>query len=298
MDVEFDQPLFALGKTVITGRALIESAAVVAVTLLCAYVLRKWLLRALKRRGLTDQEDIEVHTRISRALILVTGFSIALHTAGFNLTAVFAGGGLFALGLGFAVKGIVENYISGVALKLEHTVRRGDIVIFDGHFTRILGIGVRSTRAQTADGCDLMIPNVTLARSTVKNLTLRGDRRHRIGIEVGVEYSSDIKQVRNILEQTAATQEWRCQDVDPWIVMTGFGEAAISFEIYVWIDNAWSSKTHRSLLYEAVWEACQDAGIGIAYPHLKVHLDGARTQRHLEQWPDVRGSQDERGAIG
>ena len=275
MSVELDQPLFTFGKAVITGRSLIECVVIIVVTLCSAYVLRKWLLRALKRRGLTDQEDVEVHTRILRTLVLVIGFSVALHALGLNLTAVFAGGGLFALGLGFAVKGIVENYISGVALKLEHTIRRGDVVIFEGHFTRILHIGVRSTRAQSSDGSDLMIPNVTLARSTVNNLTLRGDKRQRIGIEVGVEYTSDIKQVRAVLEQTAARQEWRCQDVDPWIVMTGFGESAISFEVYVWIDNAWSAKTHRSMLYEAVWEAFQDSGIVIAYPHLKIHVDSA-----------------------
>ena len=58
-------------------------------------------------------------------------------------------------------------------------------------------------------------------------------------------------------------QEWRCQENEPWIVMTGFGESAISFEVYVWINNAWSAKTHRFMLYEAVWEAFQDAEMSL-----------------------------------
>lgn len=276
MNIELDQPLFTFGKTIITGQSLIQFAVIIAVTLCSAYVLRKWLLRGLKRRGVTDQEDIEVFTRLLRTLVLVIGVITAFHSLGFNLTAIFAGGGLFALGLGFAVKGVAENYISGVALKMEHTIRRGDIVVFEGHFTRILRIGVRSTRAQSSDGSDLMIPNVSLARSTVNNLTLRGDKRLRIGIEVGVEHTSDIKQVRSVLEQTAAMQEWRCQENDPWIVMTGFGESAIAFEVYVWIENAWSGKSSRSLLYEAVWAAFQEAGIVIAYPHLNVSLDATQ----------------------
>lgn len=75
-----------------------------------------------------------------------------------------------------------------------------------------------------------------------------------------------------VLRRVAAEQEWRSDQNDPWITMTEFGDSAVVFDVYVWIEDATSVMTFSSKLHEAVWDALQEAGIGIAYPQLDVHL--------------------------
>jgi potassium efflux system protein len=286
MNLWLDEQLFTFGKAIVTARSLGESLIVILTTVLLARWVKKWLPRVFKRHGLTNQDDIDVYTEAVRLFVWLLGCATALHIAGFRLMALFATGGLFAVGLGFAFKNLAENFIAGVSLKLEDTVRRGDIVEFDGHFVRVKAIGARATRGRTRDGTDLVIPNSTLAGATVSNLTLRGDRRHLIQIEVGVAYSSDMKQVRDVLEQTAQAVDWRSQETEPWILMAGFGDSCVQFEVHVCIDEPWHSRGYRSQLYEAVWWALKDAGIVIAFPQLDMHVATAAAPS-VEQPPTV-----------
>jgi potassium efflux system protein len=274
MNSDTNLSLVVFGNSVLIKRSLIEAIAVIILTLLISYLTQRWLDRKIKKSKLSDPTDSVIYKRTCRLIVWIIGLIWAFSTAGVNLNAIFATGGLFAIGLGFAFKNFIENLISGVAIKLDRTIRPGDIIKFDDYFVKIVQISFRATRALTPESSDLMIPNSTLYRSTVNNLTHHGSKRHRIGIEVGVAYSSDMAQVREVLETTAATLEWRIQSIDPWIVLTGFGSSAVSFEAYVWIDDPWFSKGNRSLFYDSVWRAFKDAGIVIAYPQLDVHLDG------------------------
>jgi small-conductance mechanosensitive channel len=104
---------------------------------------------------------------------------------------------------------------------------------------------MRATVVRTWDSEDFIIPNSVLVSSTVKNFTL-GDRLHRIRTLVGVTYDSDMKKVREVLEETTRSLPWREASTDP-VILTN--------------------------LNEAVWFALKDAGITIAFPQLDVHLD-------------------------
>jgi potassium efflux system protein len=95
-------------------------------------------------------------------------------------------------------------------LKAENTIRPGDFIVINNKWMYIQRIGLRTVRAKTYDGEDILIPNALVAQSMVQNLT-RGNREHRIEIAVGVAYESDLKLVRTTLEQTLDSLEWRSQ---------------------------------------------------------------------------------------
>ena len=270
-----DQTLFTFGETAVSARALIESTAIILLTALLSRITVKTVVRLFQRNNFKDTVDIQIYTRICNVFIWIPGILTALTFLGFNLTMAFATGGFFAVGMGFLLKSVISNYMCGVSLKIDRTIRPGDVVEFDGVLVKILETKFRTTRTLTRDDSVLMIPNVTLFHATINNLTQHDDKDYRIGIDVGVAYSSDMKQVRDVLEKTAAALDWRVQKTEPLIVLDGYGESSVIFKVYVWIDDPWWRLERKSQLHEAVWQGLQDAGIVIAFPQLDLHIKDA-----------------------
>jgi small-conductance mechanosensitive channel len=230
------------------------------------------MMRYLERTGVDDEGTIAVSARLTHFIILAIGFGIAIHTIGINMGALFAAGALFAVGIGFAMQNIAQNFVSGIILMVERAIKPNDVLAVEGQMVRVVQMGHRAIVARTLDDEDLIIPNSVLVQSTVKNYTLR-DQLYRIRVAVGVVYSSDMHRVRQVLEECAAGFADRNQTKKPVVLMTAFGESSVDFEVSVWIDNAWNTRGVRSRLHEVIWVALQEAGVTIAFPQLDVHFD-------------------------
>lgn len=265
-------PLYSIGETQgSVGNTLIVVSTILATWWLSRLVSRT-IMQAFKRRGTIDPDAVRPYARVAKFSILIVGFGVALNTLGFKLTAVFAAGGLFAVAIGFAMKNIAENFVSGLILRMERSIKRGDILEVEGQVVTVKDVGVRYTLAQNRDNEDLMIPNSILVQSMVTNRTLR-DHLYRMRAPVGVTYSSDMNLVRQTLEAAADGLPWRSQQVEPLVVMRAFGSSSVDFEVSVWIEDAFKIGQYISDLNEAIWWGLKDAGIVIAFPQLDVHLD-------------------------
>jgi small-conductance mechanosensitive channel len=215
---------------------------------------------------------VEVFRRLLHYAILATGFAIALQTVGINLAALFAAGAFLAIGLGFAMQNIMQNFVSGVILLTERSIKPGDVLHVEGRFVRVQKLGIRATVARSLDEEEIIIPNSTIVQSSVINYTLR-DSLYRLRVTVGVVYGSDMRRVRETLERVASAIEWRVKDREPVVFLLEFGDSSVNWEVSVWIDNPWRVRRLRSDLSEAIWWALQEAGIVIAFPQLDVHFD-------------------------
>jgi len=133
-------------------------------------------------------------------------------------------------------------------------------------------MGIRATIVRTLDDEDLIIPNSALVQSTVTNYTFR-DNLMRLRVPVGVTYSSDMRLVRRVLEETAERIPWRSTEKGPVILLVEFGSSSVNWEVSVWIEDPWKSRWGRSDLRQAIWWALKEAGITIAFPQLDLHLD-------------------------
>lgn len=269
--------LFDIAGTAVNVATLVIFALILGATFLIARFLEHALERGFRRWGVRDEGSIGVSTRLVHYLVLIVGFGVALHTIGINLTALFAAGAVFAIALGFAMQNIVQNFVSGIILLAERTIKPGDVLEVEGRKVKVVRLGIRSTVARTLNEEDLIIPNGTLVQSTVMNHTLR-DRDFRLRAQVGVAYSSDMKQVHRVLEEAAKEIDWRKRDRDPVVLLLGFGSSSVDWEVSVWIDDPWRMQQHRSALNEIVWWTLKDAGITIAFPQLDLHLDPEVTE--------------------
>ncbi len=267
-----DFPLFNLGGTPVTVATVVVFLLIVLASFIISRLIQKALMRALQTRKVKDEGTIEVARRLLHYAVLATGLAIGLQTMGINLAALFAAGAFFAIGLGFAMQNIMQNFVSGIILLTERSITPGDVVQVEGRFVKVQKMGIRATIAKSLDEEEIIIPNSIIVQSSVTNLTL-GDSLYRLRCSVGVVYGSDMKLVRETLERAAHEITWRVADRDPVILLMEFGDSAVVWEVSVWMDEPWRVRKARSELNEAVWWALKEAGITIAFPQLDVHFD-------------------------
>lgn len=267
-----DAPLFVLAGTPITVVTMIVFAAIIGATFVVSFVIQKALARALRLRKVTDDGTIEVIRRLLHYVVVTIGLGIGLQTIGINLSALFAAGAVFAIGLGFAMQNIMQNFVSGVILLTERTIKPGDVLQVDQRFVRVQKMGIRATIARTLDEEEIIIPNTAIVQATVTNYTLR-DSIYRLRCTVGVVYGADMRLVRQVLEKLAREIPWRLKDKQPIILLSEFGSSSVDWEVSVWMDDPWRVRRAKSELNEAIWWGLKEAGVTIAFPQLDVHFD-------------------------
>lgn len=266
-----DTPLFTIGRTPVTPLTLATALGIVLATLVLARVAQRATTRAFRLRGAADEGTAHVAERLAGYAVTLVGLGIAIQTVGVNLGALFTAGAFFAVALGFAVQNVGQNFVSGVILLTERTIKPGDVLEVEGRTVRVTRLGMRATVARTRDEEDLIIPNATLVQNTITNYTLR-DTVYRLRTTVGVSYDADVREVFRVLARAAQEFPGRLPDQTPRVLLLEFGDSALLFEVLVWVQDPWRARVLKSELNEAVWWALKGAGITIPFPQRDVHL--------------------------
>lgn len=267
-----DFPLFNIGATNVTVATLLVSLTIILLSVWTGRMLRHLVQRALGRRNARSDVAGTLGALVYYS-VLAMGLGVALSTAGIELAALFAAGAVFAVGLGFALQSIAQNFVAGLILLTERAIKPGDMLELEGQLVRLGEMGVRSCVAQTRDGEDLIIPNSVLIQATVKNFTLR-ESSYRVWIPVGVVYGSDMTRVRATLmaAAVAVSAKWSSPK-EPSVLLTEFGSSSVNWEVGVWINQPWDRRIAKSEVHEAIWFALKGEGIVIAFPQVDLHLD-------------------------
>jgi potassium-dependent mechanosensitive channel len=267
-----DWELFQLHGVAVTPATLLTAIVIVAIGYLLSRGVQRAVHRAWARRATADTGNLQSILRLSHYAIMLVAFGVALETTGINLTALFAAGAIFAIGIGFAMQNIAQNFVSGVILLAERTIRPGDVLEVDGQVVRVVEMGMRATLVRSRFEEEMIVPNAILVQSTIKNFTLH-DPLYRARTTVGVSYGSDLRLVMATLETTALTLATRDQTHEPVVLLTGFGSSSVDFEVSVWTSDPWGERRLISRLNDAIWWALREANVAIAFPQRDVHLD-------------------------
>lgn len=266
--------LFTISGTEVTLFSIALFLSVLLITVLLSASLQRGLKKTLHARFSKKEGTLAALLRLLHYFILIVGFSIGLQIIGISLSALFAAGAVFAIAIGFAMQNVVQNFVAGVILLLERSIKPGDVLEVDGNIVKVMDMGIRTTIARTLIDEELIMPNAVFSQSTVKNYTLR-DNVYRLGVVVGVSYDSDMDMVIRVLEKTASDVTWRLPEPGPAVRLLEFGSSSVDFGVYVSIDDPWQQRVLMSELRKDIWFAFKDAGITIAYPQLDVHFDSS-----------------------
>jgi small-conductance mechanosensitive channel len=218
--------------------------------------------------------------QVLKISFIILAILIALQVVGVNLTALTILSGTLGIGIGFGLQAIFSNFVSGLIILVEKSVKVGDFIELQSGVTGLVReINIRSTLVTTNDNVDILVPNEEFIKAQVINWTLR-DARRRVRVPFGVAYGSDKELVRKAGLEAADEIEWTLKGLPgraPQVWLTNFGDSALEFELVVWLTDAAVSRPARVVAdYNwALHTALEKYGLEIPFPQRDLHLKSA-----------------------
>jgi small-conductance mechanosensitive channel len=244
----------------------------VSVTLWLSGLVEQRLLRASH----LDTNLRAVLSKFIRALLVVIGVLFGLQAVGIDLTLLTVFGGALGVGVGLGLQKLASNYIAGFAILLDRSIRMGDMITVDNRMGVVSKLAARYVVLRGLDGVEAVVPNETLATTTVLNHTYT-NKDVRIGIPVQVSYDSDIDLVLELMA-TAALAEPRVRLTPgrPEAFVVRFADSGIDIELGVWINDPENGQLNlRSAINRRIWTAFKAHDIRIPFPQREYRVLGA-----------------------
>jgi small-conductance mechanosensitive channel len=208
---------------------------------------------------------------VTRYAVLGIGILVLASALGVNTASLaFIGGGL-SIGIGFGLQQIVANFISGILLLFEQSLRPGDVIDINGQLGVVEKLNIRSTSILTNDNTQIIVPNERFLTNDLYTYT-RDNSLVRVSLLLGVSYSSDPKFVRDLLLKTITQHGLTKNPPAPQVQFMGFGASSLDFRVLVWMDQPQQMSRYRSDLYYMIWEAFARNNIEIPFPQQDIHL--------------------------
>jgi small-conductance mechanosensitive channel len=215
------------------------------------------------------------------AVVTITGYVMfliailaGLSAAGFNFGNIAIIAGALSVGIGFGLQNIVNNFVSGLILLFERPVRKGDWIMVGGTEGYVKDIQIRSTRIQTFDRSDVIVPNSELISNQVTNWVL-SSRYGRAIIPIGVAYGTDVERVREILYEIVEDMPEVVKSgivPKPKVLFREFGDSSLNFELRVFLNNIDNRLSAISEINFAIDKAFKEHGIEIPFPQRDLHV--------------------------
>jgi small-conductance mechanosensitive channel len=281
-------PWITLGKTPITAASIFGLLFILIFVWWFSAVVERTIRRvALHGRSPETHTTVYAFTRLIRYVVWIVGTLIGLTYLGFELTSLAFLGGAIGVGIGFGLQNIFSNFISGIIILVEKTLKIGDYVdLQSGVRGTVTEIAMRYTRVTTNDSVDILVPNQEFINGRVTNWTF-GERSRRLGIPFGVAYGSDKNHVREAALAAAHSVDGLIiDDAHPVsVLLRAFGESSLDFELRVWVGAKLITRPGRttSQLLWALEEELTKRRIEIPNPQRDVTIRSGTVAVKLEQ---------------
>ena len=247
----------------------------VLVLLAGAWLLSRWARRAVEKSLVKTRMDLTLtkfFANISAWLILLLVVLACLGIFGVETTSFAAVIGAAGLAVGLAFQGTLSNFAAGVMLLTFRPFKVGDAVKVAGETGLIHEIDLFMTKMDTFDNRRIILPNSKVFGNTIETITFHP--RRRVDVNVGVDYAADLDRTRAVLEAAAASVEGRLDDPPVQVVLDGLGASSVDWSVRVWTPTPDFLAVKQATI-RAVKQHLDDAGIGIPFPQMDIHLDPA-----------------------
>ncbi|ELS00862.1 small-conductance mechanosensitive channel [Xenococcus sp. PCC 7305] len=249
--------------------AVLEITLFIVANVLANFLLKRVLILTQISRGVREAIALVV-----KYVFIFIGTIVLLQVWGFDLSSLTILASAFGVAIGFGFQDIAKNFGSGLVLLFERPIQVGDFVEVNQYAGIIEYIGPRSTLIKTLDQISIIVPNSRFLESEVINWS-HNNPISRLHIPIGVSYDSEVQLVKTALLEASK----KCSDVlsfpPPQVLLLGFGDSAINFELLVWMAQPQKQSIIKSELYFAISTSFNNHHIEIPYPQQDINLRSA-----------------------
>ncbi len=263
-------PLGQIGLNITVG-SLILGTGLVFLFYLLSQAAYHFLSNIFLPKADTEPALTQIISKTVSYTIVAIGVLASLTAVGVNLTGLsFIAGGI-SVGVGFGLKEIISNFVSGFILLFERSLSPGDVVRIGERVGVVQTVGIRSITIRTRENIEMIVPNLRFLTETVTNLT-RSEQLVMVPINIGVSYESSPHEVKETLLTVAIEHPQVLDRPAPSVEFRDFGDSSLNFELEVWTREARYLPELTSDLRFHIWDALKAKNISIPFPQRDIHI--------------------------
>ena len=262
-----------LGGLRLTPLLLIKLGALLVVALWLTNIASNFAESRINRSADLTPSIQVLLVKMIRMGLMAVAIVIALSAVGINLSALAVFSGAVGVGIGIGLQKIVANFISGIILLADKSVKPGDLVTIGDSSGRISAMKTRYISVAAGDGREFLIPNEDLVTQKVVNWTYT-DKNTLVKIAFGTNYDADPRLVCKLAIETAAAAPRALKSKPPNCTLVEFAEAGMKFSLTFWIADPDGMDNVKSDVMLALWDVFKREGIRVPYPVRELRIRG------------------------
>jgi small-conductance mechanosensitive channel len=261
-----DSRAFLIGGIRVTPLLILKTTVLLAVALWAATATSNFLDRRVQHvSGLTPSIQVLLG-KLIRIGVMTVAIIIVLSASGIDLSVLAVFTGAIGVGVGLGMQKIVSNFVSGLILLADKSIKPGDVITVGDHFGWVANMGARYTSVDLKDGRELLVPNEDLVTQRVINWSYSSDLM-RLEVKFSATYDSDLHKARAAAIAAAQSVEQVLKTPPPVCHLTGYGASAIDYVLWFWIKDAATGPTGvRSAVMIALWDQFAKDGVKLPIP--------------------------------
>jgi small-conductance mechanosensitive channel len=269
-----DSVAIVLGGLRLTPLLLIKLATLLGLALWVTSVAGRFLeARIIRSHDLTPSVQVLL-VKLTRVSLMIFGVALALGAVGINLSALAIFSGAAGVGIGLGLQKVVGNFVSGIILLADKSVKPGDLVTIGDISGRISAMNTRYISVAPGDGREVLIPNEDLVTQKVVNWTYT-DKNTLVKIIFGTNYDADPRLVCRLAIEIAGQQPRADKKKPPNCLLTEFTEAGMKFSLTFWLPEPDGMDGVKSDVMTSLWDAFKRENIRVPYPVRELRVRGA-----------------------
>lgn len=269
--------LFHVGDVPVTFGSILTMLVILLIGWAISWIIRHSVERLKSRRQFASTAAVYTLSRLLHYIIIFIAVLAAFGSIGLDFSNFALIAGALSVGIGFGLQSVVNNFVSGLILLFEGSLRVGDYIELDTGLRGVVKeINTRATVINTNDSVDVVVPNSKFVTNELTNWTLR-EPLARFRIEFGVAYGSDKETVRAAALEAANRVDFIVHHTpsrEPEVWLVGYGDSALVFQLLAWVSKAGVRRPER-VRSTVLWELetqLREHGIEIPFPQRDLHL--------------------------
>jgi len=271
-----DSASFSIGEARFSILSIFQTAALLVFFIWLAMMFSQFIGNVIAKNEDISPSVKVLLQKILRFFLLAFAVMVSLNAVGIDFTALAVFSGAVGIGIGLGLQKIVSNFLSGIILLLDKSIKPGDVIEIDtvsgSTYGWVQTLGARYTAVRTRDGTETLIPNENFIDSPVTNWT-HTNKVVRRKLPVGVSYDTDVERAIELCIEAAEETSRVLKVPKPVCLIRGFGDSSVDLELRFWINDPEGGVANvSSKVYLAVWKRFQAEGIEIPFPQRDLNI--------------------------